>query len=1052
MARRAVDAPRRDRRRRRGFTRISFVFGLALILSQAIGVGAVWADPGVGQEDGQAAAAPADPSTALASSAEDTGATTVIDEAPGDAGTVTDGVEATAQEDSPAEATTPSGDALETSGQEGTAPAEADAQVNASTRESDSPAATSPAGGEEPSGLSGQPSSTGKKADAGTSGESRDAQTSELSPTALTGSNVSIDLMAAGPFSYDHVTVAGTGPNLPRVSNNKTIDKTTGVVESLEGGDFKCGDNVVFFAQVRSVGGTGSGTLTFDVAFLAEPTGQPGVGFDDIVDAQTIVNPQDDAAGGGNVRDGDETVSLSNEHLDTSGPKDQIVGTVTLTDLDAGETVVVRIVGHLGCAPGTSPTGNLQTDVLNAELDGEALPVGNQTIPFKKVEDIAQPGITVLKKADAGTVQAGDEIGFTITVTNPGNVTLSNVTLTDPLPSGPGITWSVASTSPENGGLNCAIATNTLTCTKPNLEAGKSFSVHVTSPTTTDSCKTYDNTATVTSGQLSGSSSDSIVVEGCGVDLALKKDSNVVVAASPGDSASFSIFVTNNGNATAHDVTVTDTVPAGLEIDDASFTGGSKGPGTCDISGQDVSCDIGSLGAGASATVTIDVTVGVGACPKITNTATVTASNETGSSDDNSDSTFFDVICGVNLTLDKSANLQTVDAGGNVTFTITATNAGNSTAQDVHVTDTMPAGVTINNASFTGGSNGPGTCDINGQSIDCDLGTLGAGQTATVTIGVTVNASNCPSITNNASVSADNETGDTEDNSDSVTVGVVCPTTPPTPTPLGIQIIKGGPALTHVGDTITYSFDVSLTTSTPLTNITVTDPICSAAPVLGSKAGGDQDVWLEPGETWHFHCSHKVTAADPDPLPNTATARGTDSQGRSTSDTDDHLVDIIHPAIRVVKTASRSSITPGQTVTYTYKVTNVGDVPLFNVSVDDDKLGHICSIPRLEVDETKTCTKDFTAPESKLGPLTNVVVAEGKDVTGLRVEDEDRATIDVVLGVTVTPTAVATSTAPTGTAFTGSAVLPLVATGLGLLAIGTGLIYLGRKREDGSPA
>jgi uncharacterized repeat protein (TIGR01451 family) len=1054
MARRRVDAPRRGRRRR-GFTRISFVLGLALILSQAIGVGAVWADPGVGQGDGQAAAATADSGTALASSAGDTAEATAVDESPSDPGTLTgDAVEATPQEDSPADAATVSSDAVEATAQE--SPPEADPSGDAGAPASDSTTATNPAGSEHAPGTSGKPSSADATSDAGASAESRQTRTSsELSPAALTGSNVSIDLMAAGPFSYDHVTLAGTGPNLPRVSDNKTIDKTTGVVESLEGGDFKCGDDVVFFAQVTSVGGTGSGTLTFDVAFLAEPTGQPGVGFDDIVDAQTIVNPQDDAAGGGNVRDGDETVSLSNEHLDTSGPKDQIVGTVTLTDLDAGETVVVRIVGHLGCAPGTSPTGNLQTDVLNAKLDGEAVSVGNQTIPFKKVEDIAQPGITVLKTADDGTVQAGNEIGFTITVTNPGNVTLSNVTLTDPLPSGPGVTWTVASTSGDTGGLTCAIATNTLTCTKSSLAAGASFTVHVTSPTSTDSCKTYDNTATVTSGQLSGSSSDSIVVEGCGVDLALTKDSDVVVAAVPGDSASFSIVVTNNGNATAHDVTVIDTVPAGLDVVDASFTGGSNGPGTCDISGQDVSCDIGSLLAGASATVTIDVTVGAGACPSITNTATVTASNETGSSDDNSDSTSFDVVCGVNLTLDKSANLQTVNAGGNVTFTITATNAGNSTAQAVHVTDTMPAGVTINSASFTGGSNGPGTCDVNGQSIDCDLGTLGAGQTATVTIGVTVNASNCPSITNNASVSADNESGDTEDNSDSVTVGVVCPTTPPPPppsAPLGIQIIKDGPALAHVGETITYSFDVSLTTSTPLTSITVTDPICSAAPILGSKTGGDQDAWLEPGETWHFHCTHKVTAADPDPLPNTATARGTDSQGRSTSDTDDHLVDIIHPAIRVVKTASRSSITPGQTVTYTYKVTNVGDVPLFNVSVDDDKLGHICSIPRLDVDETETCTKDFTAPESKLGPLTNVVVAAGKDVTGFRVEDEDRATIDVVLGVTITPTAVATSTAPTGTAFTGSAVLPLVAMGLGLLAIGTGLIYLGRRREDGSPA
>jgi uncharacterized repeat protein (TIGR01451 family) len=274
------------------------------------------------------------------------------------------------------------------------------------------------------------------------------------------------------------------------------------------------------------------------------------------------------------------------------------------------------------------------------------------------------------------------------------------------------------------------------------------------------------------------------------------------------------------------------------------------------------------------------------------------------------------------------------------------------------------------------------------------------------------------------------------------------PPPPPPPAPLGIQIIKSGPALAHVGDTITYTFDVSLTTATPLTNITVTDPICTAAPALGSKSGGDQDAWLETGETWRYSCTHQVSASDPDPLPNTATVSGTDGSGRNTSDTDDHLVDIIHPAIKIVKTANPLSISPGETVTYTYKVTNVGDVTLYNVSVDDDKLGHICDIAQLAVDETRTCTKDFTAGEGNLGPLKNVAVAAGEDETGYPVRDDDKASIAVVLGTTVTPT----STPPSGTAFTGSSVLPLGAIALVLLIVGSGLIYMGRRREDGSQA
>jgi hypothetical protein len=72
-------------------------------------------------------------------------------------------------------------------------------------------------------------------------------------------------------------------------------------------------------------------------------------------------------------------------------------------------------------------------------------------------------------------------------------------------------------------------------------------------------------------------------------------------------------------------------------------------------------------------------------------------------------------------------------------------------------------------------------------------------------------------------------------------------------------------------------------------------------------------------------------------------------------------------------------------------------------------------------------------------------VAAGEDETGYPVSDDDTASIDVVLGTTVTPT----TTPPSGTAFTGSTVLPLGAIALVLLMIGAGLLWAGR-REDGT--
>jgi len=875
-----------------------------------------------------------------------------------------------------------------------------------------------------------------------------------------TGANISSDLVAAGPFTYNHTTLAGTGPNLPWY-DSRTISRNAGVVESLEGGDFKCGDLVLFFVKIEVTGGSGSRDVALDLSFLKEPTGQPGVGFDDIVGASLSTN--DSGGGGGNANlEGDETVSLSNERDDTVGGKDALLGTVTITNLDPDDELVAAIWAHLECDLGASPTGNLQTALMGVSStnnDDNFSNAGRQTIPFQKIEAIAQPGLNIVKTADASTVQAGNPIGFTIHVANEGNVPLSNITLSDPLPTGPGISWSITGspTGTDTAGLVCDIAGHTLTCTKSSLAVNGDFTIHVTSPTTDNSCGQYDNTATITSGQLSDSSSDSVTVRGCNVDVAITKDADPITV-SPGGAVTFTIVASNTGNSTATGVHVTDSVPAGLTITGTpSFTGGSNGSGTCGVIGQNVDCNIGSLSAGASATVTIHVTATEAACPSVQNTATVLATNETGSSEDNADSVTVNVNCGPDLTITKEGPAS-VGQGGTITYTITVKNTGNALATGVVVTDDLADSLTGVSASFdiNPGSGSDGTCAVTaGNDVSCSVGTLAAddgGANGPDEVKVTIMANapvgQCPTITNQATLTAGGQ--QSAINSNVVTTTVTgCVPPPPPPTPAGIQVVKGGPAVAHVGDTITYTFAVSLAAgSATLTNITLVDPICSATPTLVSKTGGDQDTALETGETWNYRCTHVVTATDPDPLPNTVTVTGTGPNGQ-VSDTDDHSVDIIHPDIRIVKTAKPGSIGPGETVTYTYKVTNTGDVTLFDVKVTDDKLGNICTIGRLDVGETQTCTADFTASSDFGGPVDNVGKAKGHDVTGVNVQDTDRASIDVVLGKTVTPPV----TPPSGLAFTGASdALQMAGVALLLLLLGTGILFSTRSREDGTDA
>src|SRR5439155_175555 len=85
--------------------------------------------------------------------------------------------------------------------------------------------------------------------------------------------------------------------------------------------------------------------------------------------------------------------------------------------------------------------------------------------------------IAITKTADASPVSAGDPIGFTITVTNSGPGNAYGVTVTDPLPSDAGTSFSIDS----QDGVACSIAANTLSCTLGTMAAGDTYSVHISS-------------------------------------------------------------------------------------------------------------------------------------------------------------------------------------------------------------------------------------------------------------------------------------------------------------------------------------------------------------------------------------------------------------------------------------------------------------------------------------------------------------------------------------------------------------------------------------------
>jgi uncharacterized repeat protein (TIGR01451 family) len=114
----------------------------------------------------------------------------------------------------------------------------------------------------------------------------------------------------------------------------------------------------------------------------------------------------------------------------------------------------------------------------------------------------AAPVLSIGKTADAATVSAGSAMGFTITASNAAaaTATATSVVLSDPLPAGTGVVWSI---SPAyNGSGTCTITgaagSQSLSCSLGSLIPGAAASVHISSATSTAGCQAYANTATLT--------------------------------------------------------------------------------------------------------------------------------------------------------------------------------------------------------------------------------------------------------------------------------------------------------------------------------------------------------------------------------------------------------------------------------------------------------------------------------------------------------------------------------------------------------------------------
>ena len=564
-------------------------------------------------------------------------------------------------------------------------------------------------------------------------------------------------------------------------------------------------------------------------------------------------------------------------------------GDVTLTDVTVTDAklLIDENVGSLAVNESKVVTGTYGP-VTESDLyviHNVAYAVSNETESVNDDADVTvvtDPGLSIDKVADVSEIGIGGYVNYTITVKNTGDVTLTDVTVTD-----------AKLLIDENVGSLAVNESKVVTGTYGPVTESDLYVIHNVAYAVSNETESVNDDADVTVVTDPGLSIDKVAdVSEIGI----------------GGYVNYTITVKNTGDVTLTDVTVTD---AKLLIDE----------------------NVGSLAVNESKVVTGTYGPVTESDLYVIHNVAYAVSNETESVNDDADVT---INTNPGLTIDKVADVSVVAIGGTINYTITVTNNGDITLTNVMVTDAK-------------------------LGINQNVGNLAPQESKVVTGSYgPVAEDDLPSVYNVAYATSDQ----TQSVQDDVTVELA--------TEPGLAIDKTGPSTVVAGDYIEYTITVSNIGNVTLHNVVVTDTKLGLVATLPELAvGASQVITGTYGP---------VSEADqPGPVHNVATADSDETGPVS----DDHDVEIEQPfepraALEIVKTGD-AVVNIGEMIDYEITVTNIGNVDLNNVVVTDAKLGLNQTIALLAVGDSETINASY-------GPVTE---ADGDQVVNTAVADSD---------------------------------------------------------------
>ncbi|WBL42985.1 gliding motility-associated C-terminal domain-containing protein [Algoriphagus halophytocola] len=574
------------------------------------------------------------------------------------------------------------------------------------------------------------------------------------------------------------------------------------------------------------------------------------------------------------------------------------------------------------------------------DLSGESIDSDVET----QVDLCQRPAIELLKDGvfndenQDGFGNVGETISYTFTVSNTGNVTLSNIMVTDPMVTVNGGPISLAPGASDN-----TTFTATYVLTQDDIDNGYVVNTALaqgTSPTNeVVEDESSDPTPVENPSTECETCTETEIPQNPAIELlkdGVFNDENQDGFGNVGETISYTFTVSNTGNVTLSNIMVTDPM--------VTVNGGpiSLAPGVSDNTTFTATYVLTQDDIDNGYVVNTALAQGTSPKDEVVEDESSDPTPVENPSTECETCTETEIPQNPAIQIVKSDNGAEVNAAGDViTYTLTVTNTGNVTLTKVMVSDPL-------------------------TGLDQNAGTLAPGASTALNTEYVVTQADVDAgfVLNTALASG--ESPDGEDPEDETEIE-----TPIDPLPsITLGKTVDVTSVSEAGVVLNYTLLVKNTGNVTLTSGELTDPKTGLA--VGS-------LTLAPGEERSFQTTYTVTLEDilsGEPILNVATVKAVHENSETPVEAeDDATVNVdLTAGIQIDKTADKTVVYEiGEVITYTITVTNTGTAPLVDVQVNDPMTGFTESVEMLLPNEVLEYSTTYTVTESDIANQENLV-------------------------------------------------------------------------------